>query len=145
MRQIFTSPRLENVEAVAKMLNDAGIQTWVSERRSYKGNRRRTFSYKDRDGANEPGVWIVNADDLTRARELMREAGLLETTKPESYLRDLPESPFRTRDPSRVAKRLRLVLLAGVVMAAMFSLLRTCNREAPVDERHIVPVYTTPP
>ena len=145
MRQIFTSPRLENVEAVARLLNDAGIQTWVSERRSYKGTRRRVFSYREAGSDNDPGVWIVNADDLTRARELLREAGLLETTKPESYLRDLPQSPYRTRDPGRTAKRLRLVLLAGVVMAAMFSLLRTCNREAPVDERHIVPVYTTPP
>ena len=144
MRQIFTSPRLENVEAVAKLLNDAGVQTWVSERRSYKGNRRRTFSYKDAEG-QQPGVWIVNADDLTRARELMRDAGLLETTKPDSYLRELPESPYRTRDPSRTAKRLRLVLLSGVVLATMFSVLRTCSREKPIDERHIVPVHTTPP
>jgi hypothetical protein len=145
VRQIFTSPRLENVEAVARLLNDAGIQTWVSERRSYKGNRRRTFSYKEAGAGADPGVWIVNADDLTRARELMRDAGLLETTKPESYLRDLPASPYRAQDPGRVAKRLRLVLLAGVVAAATFSLLRTCSREKPVDERHIVPVYTTPP
>jgi hypothetical protein len=144
MRQIFTSPRLENVEAVARLLNDAGIQTYVSERRSYKGNRRRTFSYKDESG-EAPGVWIINADDLTRARELMREAGLLETTKPGSYARDLPESPYRARDPSRTAKRLRLVLLGGVLLAATLSVLRTCNRERPVDERHIVPVYTTPP
>lgn len=144
MRQIFSSPRLENVEAVAKLLNDDGIQTYVSERRSYKGNRRRTFSYRDESG-EAPGVWIVNADDLTRARELMREAGLLETTKPGSYVRDLPESPYRTRDPSRTAKRLRLILLGGVLLAASLSVLRTCNRERPVDERHIVPVYTTPP
>lgn len=145
MRQIFTSPRLENVETVAKLLNDAGIQTWVSERRSYKGNMRRTFSYKEVGSGTDPGVWIVNADDLTRAREMMREAGLLETTKPESYLRELPESPYRRKDPSRVAKRLRLVLLSGVVLAALFSLMRTCSREKPADERHIVPVYTTPP
>ena len=31
MRQLFTSPRLENVEAVAKLLNEAGIETWISE------------------------------------------------------------------------------------------------------------------
>jgi hypothetical protein len=144
MRQIFNSPRLENVESVAKLLNDAGIETYVSERRSYKGNRRRTFSYKEDSGDN-PGVWIINADDLTRARELMRDAGLLETTKPGTFLRDLPESPYRNRDPSRTAKRLRLVLLGGVVLAATVSVLRTCNREKPIDERHIVPVYTTPP
>ena len=145
MRQIFTSPRLENVEAVARLLEEAGIQTWVSERRSYKGNRRRTFSYKDPEGGQQPGVWIVNADDLTRARDLMRAAGLLETTKPDSYLRELPESPYRNRDPGRVARKLRLVLLFGVVLATLFSLLRTCSREKPIDERHIVPVHTTPP
>lgn len=145
MRQIFTSPRLENVEAVSKLLQDAGIQTWVSERRSYKGNRRRTFSYKESDGQAQPGVWIVNADDLAQARELMRAAGLLESTKPDSFLRQLPESPYRQREPTRTAKRLRLVLLGGVAAAAIFSMLRTCSREAPIDERHIVPVYTSPP
>lgn len=146
MRQIFSSPRLENVEAVARMLNEAGIQTWINDGRSYKGNRRRTFSYKDSTGAaQQSGVWVVKAEDLTRARELLREAGLLESTKPDSYLPSLPESPFQAPDPQRTARKLRAILLIGVVLAAAFSLLRTCSREAPIDERHIVPVHTTPP
>ena len=44
MRQVFTSPRLENVEAVAKMLRDAGIEVKITEARSYRGNRRSSFS-----------------------------------------------------------------------------------------------------
>jgi hypothetical protein len=146
MRQLFTSQRLENVEAVAKLLNDAGIETWVSEARSYKGNRRRTFSYKDADrGGNQPGVWIVKAEDVTRARALLIEAGLLESTKPDSYLPAPPPSPHAGNEPLRRAHRIRLVLLMILAGAVILTLARACARPEPIDERHIVPVYTSPP
>jgi hypothetical protein len=145
MRQIFTSPRLENVERVAGMLNEAGIETWISQARSYKGQRRSTFSYKDSGfGSDQPGVWIVKAEDLTRAREIMRDAGLLESTRTDSYQR-LPDSPRNQADPNRVAKRVRLTLLFLVAATAVFSLLRTCSPAPPEDRSHIVPVSTSLP
>src|SRR6187549_3779840 len=107
MRQIFTSPRLENVETVAALLKENGIETWISEARSYKGNRRGTFSYKDAQrGGNQPAVWIVKADDLTAARSIMRDAGLLASTRPGSARQDLPPSPHGVSDPNRSAKRM---------------------------------------
>jgi hypothetical protein len=147
MRQIFTSPRLENVEMVAALLKDAGIETWISEARSYKGNRRGTFSYKDAQrGGSQPAVWIVKADDLTAARSIMRDAGLLATTRPGSAQQVLPPSPHGVVDPNRTAKRMRrLILLFGVAAAAGFSLIRSCSTAPPEDRSHIVPVYTSPP
>ena len=146
MRQVFTSPRLENVEAVARMLNEAGIETWINDDRSYKGKRRREFSYKDADLQPKSGVWIVKSDDVTRARELLRAAGLLDSTRPDSYFPQLPESPHARPDPSRTAKRFRTVLVVGVLAAAAFSALRTCSTPAePEDRSHIVPVNTSTP
>jgi hypothetical protein len=121
MRQLFTSQRLENVEAVAKLLNEAGIETWVSEARSYKGNRRRTFSYKEHDrGGSQPGVWIVKADDVTRARSLLIEAGLLESTKPDSYLPAPPPShPGADLCPAEGAARGSKSHRPGLYVSAM--------------------------
>ena len=45
MRQVFTSTRLENVEGVAKLLGEHGIETKITQGRSWKGNSRREFSY----------------------------------------------------------------------------------------------------
>ena len=44
MRQIFTSQRLETVEGVARLLEDAGIAVYISQARSYRGRRRGQFS-----------------------------------------------------------------------------------------------------
>ncbi|NZA26366.1 pathogenicity-like protein [Luteimonas sp. SJ-92] len=90
MRQIFSSPRLENVEKVAQLLRDEGIEVRITNGRSYKSGRRRTFSY--REGANngpQPAVWVTHSEDQPRARELMRATGLSgPTTRPvaDSYL-----------------------------------------------------------
>lgn len=34
MRQVFSSARLENVEGVARLLNEQGIETYISQSRS---------------------------------------------------------------------------------------------------------------
>ena len=146
MRQIFTSQRLENVEGVARLLNDAGIETYVSEGRSYKGNRRGTFRYSESErGLSQPGVWIVKAEDVTHARQLLVDAGLIESTKPDSYLPKSPESKVGTNAPLARAHRVRVALLMVLTLAVIATLVKACGGEKPVDERHIVPVYTTPP
>lgn len=120
MRQVFSSPRLENVEGVARLLNEQGIDTHISQSRSYKGQRRGTFSYAQSgraDTSQWPAVWIVRAEDQPRARDLLREAGLLTATSKPTYL---PEAEV---DPARAAKkplsaawvlRLRLLILAAI-------------------------------
>lgn len=81
MRQVFTSPRLENVEAVAEMLRAEGIEVKISNQRSYRGNRRRAFSYRDGGDEQQAAVWIVRADDQPRGRQLLRDAGLLDSSR----------------------------------------------------------------
>lgn len=120
MRQVFTSTRLENVEGVERMLNDAGIATKITQGRTWKGNSRREFSYtaKNHDTAQQPAVWVIHPDDFKQARELLHGAGLLEATRDASYL---PENlQFRTPPADagrRRVSRVRMALLAGVALA----------------------------
>ena len=101
MRRIFASPRLENVEGVARLLEAEGIEVRITDGRSYRGAIRGNFSYRDDARERpEPAVWIVNAEDQPRARELMRAAGLLDSTRTplDSYLpRDDDEAKPRKR------------------------------------------------
>ena len=65
MRQMFSSPRLENVEAVAKLFTDAGIEHKVSEGRGYKQVSRREFSYVEKNNnANPPSIWVIKSEDV---------------------------------------------------------------------------------
>lgn len=88
MRQVFTSARLENVEKVAQLLEDAGIETRVTQRRAYKSRIRGEFSYRDEPGEQKPAVWIVRSEDQIRARQMLRELGLMDSSRnaPDSYL-----------------------------------------------------------
>lgn len=133
MRQVFTSPRLENVEAVAELLRAEGIEVRISNDRSYRGNRRSNFSYRDNaDNAGpQPAVWIVNSEDQPRGRQLLREAGLLESSRAgESSYLPLPAldgGGARAADAGKRGRmRIRLVLLGliGIVAVAIAFTLR---------------------
>ena len=128
MRQIFTSQRLETVEGVARLLQDAGIDIYISQPRSYRGRRRGQFSYSEPVPHNQqPAVWVRKAEDQPRARELLREAGLLATTRtsysglPTPATEALP-SRFDAADGGgkRWAWRVRIGLLLGIAAVAMF-------------------------
>ena len=127
MRQIFTSPRLDNVEGVAKLLNEAGIETKISEARGYRKVSRREFSYvpsRQDSNATPPSVWVVKADDYKRARELLMAAGLLDETRTTSSY--LPE-PMQFKDkpaPRQRIGRMRIALLFAVGAMACWTLLR---------------------
>jgi hypothetical protein len=127
MRQIFTSHRLENVEGVEKLLNDAGIATKITQGRSWKGFSRRSFSYADRkhDPGQQPAVWVLRPDDYKRAREILHEAGLLQSTREPTYLPEtLRVSGKSMPDPARRISRIRMVLLAAVAAAGGLLLAR---------------------
>ncbi len=77
MRQVFTSQRIENVEGVARMLEDAGVQVRITNARSYRGAIRGNFSYREQTRRGpQPEVWVLRSEDYPRARQLLREAGL---------------------------------------------------------------------
>lgn len=147
MRQVFTSQRLETVEGVARMLEEAGIPVHVSQPRSYRGGRRGQFSYSEPTAASQqPGVWVRLAEDQPRARELLRGAGLMASTR--SYS-DLPpaasEAPLPTSGDAgggRWAWRVRIGLL--LLIAAVALLVWMGRRPSPADAPAAVPALQPP-
>jgi hypothetical protein len=120
MRQIYTSPRVENVERVVAMLGEAGIATSVTNRRSWAGHDFRRPSYSARQDSGEwPQVWVVNAEDQPRARALMREAGIEPAIRHAEELaraRSSAATPDRRRSLALV---LRLALLGAIAVLIM--------------------------
>ncbi len=125
MRQIFRSRRLENVEGVARLLAEHGIVTHMSQPRSYKGSRRRSFSFSE-NNVTESSLWIVHGDDITRARQVMADAGLLETERGGSTLalggHDSPLTFAKKRVST--ASKVRLALLLIIVGIASLNFVR---------------------
>jgi hypothetical protein len=123
MRQVFTSLRLENVEKVAQLLEEQGIEVRITHGRSFRGNRRRTFSYRESANENpQPAVWVVKSEDQPRARALLRDMGLLDSGRsPTSYL---PDSLLeRDRDGEEAAGRRRAFRIrVGLLLAIAFAL-----------------------
>lgn len=150
MRQVFSSLRLENVERVAQLLRDAGVQVRLTHGRSYKGGLRGDFSYRDqaREGPL-PAVWVVLSEDQPRARELLREHGLLDSTRSDTGYR-LPafrtEEPAAADDPGRKrAFRLKiglLLVIAIVLGLTLFTQLGTAP-EATVQPVPALPAGTS--
>jgi len=119
MRQVFTSPRLENVEAVAALLREADIEVKITEGRSYRGARRSSFSYRDSEESGpQPAVWIVRADDQPRGRQLLREAGLIDSARGDSSY--LPLSVLqRDADAAKPGSRRRMGIKLGLLVAIL--------------------------
>ena len=131
MRQVFSSPRLENVERVAALLREAGIETRVTQARSYKGGLRGDFSYRDHVRTDPvPAVWVVRSEDQPAAREILRGAGLLDSTRVatgytlpmfRTEAADVADSPARKR-AFRLKVGLLLVIAVVLVLAFMSQL-----------------------
>lgn len=118
MRQVFTSPRLENVERVAAMLQEHGVVTRITNGRTFKGSLRGNFSYRESANKNPPpAVWVVRSEDQPKARELLRDAGLLDSGRsPTSYLStDLLHSA--RDDANDPAKRRMFRIKAGLLIS----------------------------
>ena len=126
MRQMYSSARLANVEGVEQLLNAAGIETKVTQGRSYKKVSRREFSFRDKaaDTASQPAVWVIKPEDYFQARQILHDAGLLDATATDSYVPDVLKFRDATAsaDPQKRISRLRLLLLAIVgAMAAVMA------------------------
>ncbi|WP_374011957.1 hypothetical protein [Pseudoxanthomonas koreensis] len=137
MRQIFSSQRLETVEGVARLLEDAGIAVHISQPRSYHSGRSGQFSYSEPVQAkHQPAVWIRLPEDQPRAREILRQAGLMATTRSYADLpdtaTDLPQSRF-AGNGRRWAWRIRLGLLAVIAAVAVFIWMGTGDTPAPAE------------
>ena len=85
MRAIFSSSRVETAEGVATFLRQAGIEVLLRHGRSYHGRRSGQFSYLQPISSVEelPSVWVCHSADQTRARALLLQAKLVESTRPD--------------------------------------------------------------
>lgn len=139
MRQVFTSARLENVEGVAKLLESEGIEVRITNGRSYKGGIRGNFSYADKAaGQRQPALWIVRSEDQPRARELLRAAGLLGSTRMpgDSYLGPTVHDAAGGKSVPASRRRaflikLGLLVVIAVVIALLFLGARNPRQAAP--------------
>jgi hypothetical protein len=118
MRQIYTSPRQANIERVVQLMAENGIETSISNRRAYQGSDWKRFSYTARgDRDSWPQVWVVRSEDQTRARQLLRDAGLEPATRFADELA-AARGIGSTEQHKRVSFRVKLVvfaLIAGVI------------------------------
>jgi len=145
MRKIFTSPRLENVEAVARLLQAEGIEVRVEHGRALHRAIRGHFSYLDAGKAKtpQPEVWVIRSDDQPRARALMREAGLLQDTTRTNGPPQLFAPTSRAPEPGKKhISRLRYGLLALVLVVVAVNFMRrpadtpsNAERTAPAPAR----------
>jgi len=118
MRQIYTSPRNANIERVVQLMAEHGIQTTVSNRRAYQGSDWKRFSYSARgDRDSWPQVWVVHSEDQTKARQVLRDAGLEPAVRFADELA-AARSVGDTRRHKQASMRVKLIvfaLIAGVI------------------------------
>jgi hypothetical protein len=115
MRQIYTSPRPENIDRIVALLTDHQIQTTVTNRSSYNRPTYQRFSYSQGQDHREgwPQVWIQSADDLPKARSLLKDIGIEPTVRFQEELQ-MHRQPDRRPHAQRTAARVRLMVLAIV-------------------------------
>ncbi|MBZ0222544.1 MAG: hypothetical protein IT467_09430 [Dokdonella sp.] len=117
MRQIYTSPRMENIERVVALMAEHGIETSIGNRRAYQGADWKRFSYSERgDRDSWPFVSIVRSEDQTLARKLLREAGVEPATR---FAEELAAArgagnPSQHQRTSARVKMVVLALICGI-------------------------------
>ncbi len=126
MRQIYTSPRMENIERVVALMAEHGIQTSIGNRRAYQGADWKRFSYTERGNRDSwPHVSVVRSEDQTLARKLLRDAGIEPATRFADELaaaRGVGDLNSHRRTSSRV-KLVILALIGGICVLITLRLL----------------------
>lgn len=123
MRLLYTSPRQDNVDRVIALMAEHGIETRVTNRSNWNKPSYQRTSYQTRNGNRDswPQVWVVHADDHTRARELLRELGVEPAVRFAEEL-GIERSPAVRRQS--VAVRIRRIVLVALAAAFLILMLR---------------------
>jgi hypothetical protein len=121
MRQIYTSPRQENIDAVVALMAEHGIEATVANRSNYNRPTWQRFSYTQRQDDRETWaqVWIARAEDYTKARALLREIGIEPVIRHGDELAAARNPSPTTQRQRLVARARRIVLLAVLAAFAM--------------------------
>ena len=124
MRQIYTSPRQENVDRVVALMAEHGIEASVANRSNYNRSTWQRFSYSQRqeDRSSWAQVWVTHADDYTRARTLLRDIGIEPVIRHGEELaaaRNPTPEMRRQHTVERVRRIVLLLVLAAFAMVAL--------------------------
>ncbi len=123
MRQIYPSPRPENIDRVAALLTEHGIECTIENRSNWNKRSYERFSYSQRKENRDrwEQVWISRADDYTRARALLRELGIEPVIRhgEELALARNPNPEIRRRSVANRVRRIVLVAVAGAFVIVM--------------------------
>lgn len=113
MRQLYTSPRHENIDRLVALLAEHGIETTVLNRSNWNRPSYQRFSYSQRQESREswPQVWVNRADDYTQARTLLRQLGIEPVVRHGEELRRARNPSPEQRRQAVVARARRFVLL----------------------------------
>jgi len=125
MRQLYTSPRQENIDRVAALLTEQGIECTIENRSKYKRQSYQRFSYSQRNENrdNWAQVWVSKADDYTRARAVLKEMGIEPVVRHGEELA-LARNPTPEMKRQSVATRIRRIVMLAVAGAFVVLMLR---------------------
>lgn len=128
MREIYSSPRHENIDRVVALLAEHGIETKVNNRSAYQRPSYNRFSYtKPGDVSRWPQVEVRFAKDMPQARALLREAGLEPMTRfaEELAASRADDSTERLRQKRRsTVNRVRMITFAAIAALMLIIALR---------------------
>ncbi|WP_266169460.1 putative signal transducing protein [Dyella subtropica] len=123
MRQLYTSPRPENIDRVVALLGEHGIECTVANRSNWNKPSYERFSYSQRKENRDrwPQVWVTKADDYTQARILLREIGIEPVIRhgEELALARNPTPELRRQSVATRARRIVMLAVAGAFVVLM--------------------------
>ena len=125
MRQLYTSPRQENIDRVAALLAEKGIECTITNRSNWKKPSYQRFSYSQRheDRDSWPQVWVNRADDYTEARTVLKELGIEPVIRHGEELA-LARNPTPEASQKSMATRIRRIVMLAVAGAFVVLMLR---------------------
>ncbi len=124
MRQIYTSPRSDNIDRVVALMTARGITTSVRNRSRYDRPTWKRVSYLQRNERREDWaqVWITHPDDYTQARVVLTELGIEPLIVHGDELAAARNASPVMRRGQVVARARRIALLVVLAACAMLML-----------------------
>ncbi|SRR5699024_9246057 len=124
MREIYSSPRTQNIDRLVALFAEHGIETRVTNRSVYKRPSHRRFSYAPHaDRSDWMYVEVKYAADMPRARALLRDIGIQPLTRHAEVL-EAARRGGGQRNPRAVARRIRTIVLAVLAGALVVLLVK---------------------